>query len=171
MRIVGGAYRGRRLRAPRGHAIRPTSDRLREALFNIIGSAVPGARVLDLYAGSGALGLEALSRGAREVVFVERRRHVLEVLELNIAALGAGDRCVVRRVDAARIMPWVRDEHFDIVLADPPYDAPYAHELVSAFILEPFTPLLCVEHRSRDAMPGGTTRAYGDAAITCCEAP
>lgn len=114
--------------------------------------------------------MEALSRGAQHVVFVERSRAGLKVLEANIALLEVGPRCEVRRADAGRLMEWMAAERFDLVLADPPYDTSHAHELVTAFILDPFTPLLCVEHRAREPIPGGTTRVYGETAITCCEA-
>ena len=90
MRIIGGADRGRRLRAPRGLRTRPTADRMRVTLFDILGPSVAGARVLDLFAGTGAVGLEALSRGAARAVFVERDPAALRALRGNLAALGLG---------------------------------------------------------------------------------
>ena len=120
MRIVAGRYGGRRLQAPPGRATRPTSDRVREAVFSILGP-LDGARVLDLYAGSGALGLEALSRGAAEVVFVERDARALAVLRANLDALGA--EADVRRADALAALRDARErgETYDLVLCDPPY--------------------------------------------------
>ncbi len=120
MRIIAGQWRSRVLRAPRGMATRPTSDRLRETLFNVLGGRVEGARFLDLYAGSGANGLEALSRGAREAVFVERAAPALEALRENVAALRAGSRT---RVEAAAVRRWLgrAEPAFEVVFLDPPY--------------------------------------------------
>ena len=119
MRVVAGEYGGRRLHSPRGMRTRPTSDRVREALFSMLGD-VSGARVLDLYAGSGALGIEALSRGARLVLFVERDARAAAVIERNLASLGA-EQPVVRQ-DVVRFL--ARTEGmFDLVLCDPPYDS------------------------------------------------
>jgi 16S rRNA (guanine966-N2)-methyltransferase len=118
VRVVAGEYKGRRLLAPRGTRTRPTADRVREALFSMLGD-VSGARVLDLYAGSGALGIEALSRGAESAVFVERDRAALTALERNLDATGASGE--VRRQDVARFL--ARPEGtFDLVFCDPPYD-------------------------------------------------
>jgi 16S rRNA (guanine966-N2)-methyltransferase len=128
LRIVAGEFKGRRLHAPRGARTRPTADRVREALFSMLGD-VSGARVLDLYAGSGALGIEALSRGAESAVFVERDRSALGALQRNLDAIGA--RADVRRQDVARFL--ARPEGtFDLVFCDPPYDvAPAVGEALS----------------------------------------
>jgi 16S rRNA (guanine966-N2)-methyltransferase len=141
MRITGGTYRSRALRAPHGHATRPTTDRVREALFGILASAggVDGARVLDLYAGTGALALEALSRGAASAVLVESSRDALVALRANIAALGVEDRARVVPGDVAQAVrrlgrsgpvgrvapagPSAREPAFDLVFADPPWAA------------------------------------------------
>jgi 16S rRNA (guanine966-N2)-methyltransferase len=122
VRVIAGAYGGRRLRAPAGAATRPTSDRVREALFAILGAAVPGARVLDLFAGSGALGIEALSRGAAAATFVENAPGALAALRANVAAIGATGAEIVR-ADALR---WLRaasagGRQYDLVFLDPPY--------------------------------------------------
>jgi 16S rRNA (guanine966-N2)-methyltransferase len=118
VRVVAGDFKGRRLVAPRGAGTRPTADRVREALFSMLGD-VSGARVLDLYAGSGALGIEALSRGAESAVFVERDRGALAALTRNLGAVGA--RADVRRQDVVRFL--ARPEGtFDLVFCDPPYD-------------------------------------------------
>jgi 16S rRNA (guanine966-N2)-methyltransferase len=119
VRVVAGEYRGRRLVAPRGMRTRPTADRVREALFSMLGD-VSGARVLDLYAGSGALGIEALSRGAASAVFVERDPRAAAVIERNLASLGLQQE--VCRQNAVRFL--ARSEGtFDLVFCDPPYDA------------------------------------------------
>jgi 16S rRNA (guanine966-N2)-methyltransferase len=119
VRVVAGEFRGRRLAAPRGARTRPTADRVREALFSMLGD-VSGARVLDLYAGSGALGIEALSRGARSAVFVERDARAVSAIERNLASLGLEQRVV--RQDAARFLARAQGT-FDLVFCDPPYDS------------------------------------------------
>jgi 16S rRNA (guanine966-N2)-methyltransferase len=118
VRIVAGAYKGRRLQAPKGRRTRPTADRVREAVFAMLGS-VEGARVLDLFAGSGALGIEALSRGAASAVFVERELRALDALRHNLESLDAETR--VRRQDALRFLARAEGP-FDLVFVDPPYD-------------------------------------------------
>ena len=123
MRIVAGTYGGRRLTAPPGRATRPTSDRVREALFSILGP-LDGSRALDLYAGSGALGIEALSRGAASAVFVERDERAAGVLRANLDALGLlGGEAEVRRADVLAALRDARErgETYDLVLCDPPY--------------------------------------------------
>jgi 16S rRNA (guanine966-N2)-methyltransferase len=124
MRVIAGRYGGRRLTAPKGRTTRPTSDRVREALFAMLGD-IDGARVLDLFAGTGALGIEALSRGARQAVFVECDRAAIEALQSNLAALGlAGERAQLRRehADDALRRARKRKETYDLVLIDPPYE-------------------------------------------------
>jgi 16S rRNA (guanine966-N2)-methyltransferase len=120
VRVVAGRFGGRRLSAPPGRATRPTSDRVREALFSILGP-LDGIRVVDLYAGSGALGIEALSRGAAEAVFVERDPRAVAVLRANLEALGA--EAQVRRTDVLAALRDARErgETYDLALCDPPY--------------------------------------------------
>jgi 16S rRNA (guanine(966)-N(2))-methyltransferase RsmD len=120
-RVIAGRYGGRRLQAPPGDATRPTADRVREALFSILGARTEDARVLDLFAGTGALGLEALSRGARSVTFVERAGPALTALRANLAALGA--EADVVRADALRWLRSASDRapQYDLVFLDPPY--------------------------------------------------
>lgn len=123
MRVVGGRLKGRRLIPPGDRRIRPTGDRTREALFNILESRYPGqlegGRVADIFAGTGALGIEALSRGAREAVFVEKDRAALDLLRRNLATLGLSRHGTCRRVDATRLPP--AETPFDIIFMDPPY--------------------------------------------------
>jgi 16S rRNA (guanine966-N2)-methyltransferase len=125
MRIVGGELGGRRLATPRSDAIRPSSDRLRQALFDMLahghGDPVSGARVLDLFAGTGALGLEALSRGARFVLFVEEDAAARALIRENIEALGLTGRTRIFRRDATRLGEAGTIEPFSLLFADPPY--------------------------------------------------
>ena len=120
MRIVAGTLGGRRIRAPAGRATRPTSDRVREALFSILGD-VSGADVLDLYAGSGALGIEALSRGAASAVFVDSDPRAVAVIGANLEALGLDAR--VHKRDALAYLRDTREGPFDLVFLDPPYSS------------------------------------------------
>ena len=122
MRVIAGLAKGRVLRAP-GEGTRPMMDRVREALFSSLGARVEGAGVLDLYAGSGSLGLEALSRGADRVVFVERGRRAIAALQANVAAVGLGGEIV--RADVAAFVDGAAGP-FDLVFVDPPYDLPLA---------------------------------------------
>jgi 16S rRNA (guanine966-N2)-methyltransferase len=122
-RIISGAFGGRRIETPAGTVTRPTSDRVREAVFGRLDhqDALTAARVLDLYAGSGALGLEAVSRGARAVTFIESDRVVLEVLRRNVATLVTNGEAVVRPEAVQRALLRGADAPYDLVLADPPY--------------------------------------------------
>lgn len=122
MRIIAGEWRGRKLVAPAGTSTRPTADRTRETLFSMLASRLgsfEGLRVADLYAGSGALGLEALSRGAAHATFVESDRAAIKAIEANAAALGATDRIAIRATSAAALPA---SEPLDLVFADPPYE-------------------------------------------------
>ena len=131
MRVVAGELGGRRLVAPPGTDVRPTTDRVREAIFNSLGSlgVVEGAVVADLFAGSGAVGIEALSRGAAHCTFVENDRQAVAVIEENLAALGLAARSRVRRGDATAAAASL---DVDIVIADPPYDFDRWDELLGA---------------------------------------
>jgi 16S rRNA (guanine(966)-N(2))-methyltransferase RsmD len=121
MRIVGGAFGGRRLEVPFDERTRPMLEKTRGAVFNILGGAVAGARVLDLYSGTGALGLEALSRGAAWARFVERDRVALRCLRENIAAFGAGDRCEVEAIPVEEAVARAEAGGFALAFLDPPY--------------------------------------------------
>ncbi len=121
IRIIGGAFRGRRLGFPDVSGLRPTADRLRETLFNWLQGQTEGADCLDLFAGSGALGLEALSRGAKTVRFVDQSRTVIRQLHQNLQLLDAQDRPEVIATDAMRLLRREADRQFDIVFLDPPF--------------------------------------------------
>lgn len=178
MRVVAGTFKSRALRAPKGSATRPTSDRVRESLFAVLGD-LEGTKVLDLYSGSGALAIEALSRGAASAVCVEHNRLALAAIEANRDALGLRDRLevVARRVaDAAKSL--AGRGPFELILADPPWaDVPEAVSDI-AKLLDRTLGLVCddtllvVEHAARDpapTVPGATfdeTRRWGDTAAS-----
>jgi len=123
MRISAGEHRGRRLRSPKGSRTRPTSDLLRQAIFNVLGSTIRGARILDLFAGTGALGLEALSRGAASATFVERDRQALDSLRANVRELDFSTQARVLAGEALATLNQLAaaGDRFDCVLLDPPY--------------------------------------------------
>ena len=122
MRIAGGEWRGRALKAPPGDVLRPTQDRVREALFSMLMHETPCARFLDLFAGVGGVGLEALSRGAADCTFVELVPRHLAVLKANVSALGAEARCHLVRADAYAWLDTFEGVPFDVAFADPPYE-------------------------------------------------
>ncbi|MBL9015307.1 MAG: 16S rRNA (guanine(966)-N(2))-methyltransferase RsmD [Myxococcales bacterium] len=178
MRIVGGTLGGRVLRAPAGRATRPTSEKVREALFNILGS-VEGDHVLDLFAGSGALGIEALSRGAAHVTFVDAGKPALMAVRANLAQLGIADRATVIAADAVatagRLVP---DHPWRVVFVDPPYASELAQRAVLALPLGHLAPgaVIVIEHDRRNAPPDALgsllrtdQRRYGDTMISFFE--
>jgi 16S rRNA (guanine966-N2)-methyltransferase len=152
MRIIAGSFKGRRLDAPDWPGLRPTSDRLRETLFNILAPRIRGARVLDGYAGTGAVGLEALSRGAAHVTFIEQDRRAQQLIETNLRKCGVSDRyAIIRAVFAAAAKS---AGEFDLVFLDPPYGgAELTAALEAAAPLVGPEALLILEHASRDAAP------------------
>ena len=172
MRVVAGRYGGRTLRAPRGRDIRPTADRVRESLFSILGD-VEDVRVADLFAGSGALGIEALSRGAEHATFVERDQGAAGVLRFNLAALGIVEGVEVFEWDALRWLETVAGRlEFDVVFLDPPYSSAPAlgarlTELVPA-ILSPNATIVTESDKRAPLvldLPLDDERVYGDTRI------
>jgi 16S rRNA (guanine966-N2)-methyltransferase len=172
VRVVAGRYGGRRLVAPPGDATRPTTDRVREALFSVLGASVDGARVLDLYAGSGALGIEALSRGAVRAVFVDRAQPAIKAIRTNLAALEI--EADVRRMQAHTALrsASARAEAYDLIFLDPPYRraAGLGRELSEALpaVLAPGARVVSESDR-RDVLalelPLTDERRYGDTVI------
>jgi 16S rRNA (guanine966-N2)-methyltransferase len=158
VRIIGGAWRGRTIAVPGTGTVRPTSDRVREAWFSI----------LDLCAGSGALGIEALSRGASHVTFVDSSAPVLAAIQANLASLGAAPASyTLHRGDAVAFVRTLGAGHFTVAFADPPYALAVAAELVEAWHATPFASLLAVEHPAAIQLgDGGDRRRYGQTAIT-----
>lgn len=132
MRIISGKYKGQHLVNFQADHIRPTTDRVKESLFNIIQSYIEGARVLDLFSGTGNLGLEACSRGAREVTFVEKNRKSIVILEQNIAKLKFKEPYQIIQKDVLRFLKEFEGEPFDIIFADPPFTEEMAHDVIEA---------------------------------------
>ncbi len=176
MRIVGGSRRGRRLLPPRSAATRPTADRVRESLFNVLGQRLAGGEVLDLYAGTGALGLEALSRGAERAVLVEAAAEAAELCRSNAAALGFLGQTEVLRVRVERALERLQREgrRFSLAFADPPYAAQ-----AGAWVMGAVAPLLgeggmlVVEHDRREELPEASAtlfrvdhRRFGDTVLS-----
>ena len=132
MRIGSGEMRGRRLHAPRGERTRPTSGRLKKSLFDVLAGRLPDARALDLYAGSGALAFEALSRGAAEAVVVERNRRACDSIRVNALELRLAERVEILTMDVASAVSKLRHrrDRFDVIFADPPYRSSEAEDLL-----------------------------------------
>lgn len=158
MRIIGGAYKRKTILSVPGTDTRPTSDRLRESLFNILSATVCGTCVLDLYAGTGALGLEALSRGARQCVFVDNRKKALEVIRKNLASCAIDDRARVIFWDISQNLTCLRQQNppFDLVFMDPPYGKNLVPHTLMALItsgcLSHGAQIVC-EHDTKDEIP------------------
>jgi 16S rRNA (guanine966-N2)-methyltransferase len=171
VRIIAGTHRGHRIAAPKGRDTRPTSDRVRENAFNLIGP-VDGAEVLDLFAGSGAMGLEALSRGAAHATFVESDRDAARTIDANLERLGL--HATVLRIDAVRALQQER-RRYDLIVCDPPYD--YDQARLAPLLGERLAPdgLLVWETSSRGPAPEvpglrqRTSRTYGSARLTLFE--
>ena len=171
VRIIAGEFKGRRIKTPATDKVRPTADRVREAWFSIVQQAIRDARVLDLFAGSGALGFEALSRGAVSVDFVENHKASLATIRENAATLEVEDRVTIHRMDALRFVERLPPAAYDVAFADPPYVTGDAGRLVEAFRALPFARLFSIEHASDQVIEGGDTRRYGDTALTFLQSP
>ena len=185
MRVIAGAYRSRILKSLKGLALRPTSDRLRETLFNVLAPAVAGSRFLDLFAGTGAIGIEALSRGAKEVVFVENHAPAVALIRRNLESLGIRKSATVVGMDALRGLEKLASRQnqkvggglFDFIFLDPPYSAAKDYSRVLEFLgsgdLLASAGIVIAEHRRGFALTEevGTVRRYrvlkqGDAALS-----
>jgi 16S rRNA (guanine966-N2)-methyltransferase len=167
LRIIAGRWKARLIAAPPGAHVRPTGDRVRESWMSIVHHDLPEARVLDLCAGSGALGLEALSRGAATCDFVDDSPRSVRAIEANIAKLGGHPGAHVYRDDAIRFVERLADGAYDVAFADPPYDSDVASRIATCWLSTRFAHILGVEHSSDVELPGdGERRRYGSTALT-----
>jgi 16S rRNA (guanine966-N2)-methyltransferase len=168
MRIIGGVWRGRQIAVPTKGDVRPTGDRVREAWFSIVQYDVPGARAVDLCAGSGALGIEALSRGASHVTFVDSSPAALAVIQKNLTGLGAAaSTYALVKAEAERYVADLGADTFSLGFADPPYATSVAITLCDVWRSRPYATVLSVEHPAAvDLGDGGERRKYGITAIS-----
>ena len=177
MRVISGTFKGRRLKTPTWEGLRPTSDKLRETLFNVLAPRLGGARVLDGFAGTGAIGIEALSRGAREVVFIERDARAKALVEINLAHCGVQTGYTVLGTAVARAFHMLAATPgfapFDIVVLDPPYETPVAEVLAGADAVVAPAGVLVLEHARKLTPPELSGRlvrvrqiASGDSTMT-----
>jgi 16S rRNA (guanine966-N2)-methyltransferase len=183
MRVISGTYRSRILKSLKGFALRPTSDRLRETLFNVLGPGVAGSRFIDLFAGTGAIGIEALSRGAAEVVFIENHPPAVNLIRRNLASLGIRSGFSVISSHALRGLAMLASRKnaagpgFDYVFLDPPYAAAKEYQRVLEFLgatdLLASGGIVIAEHRRKFDLPeeAGALRRFrvlrqGDAALS-----
>lgn len=150
MRIIGGEFRSRKLKSMPGMDVRPTPDRLREALFNVLAPRISGVTFLDAYGGTGAVGIEAVSRGAERAIFIEKTRGAAELIEQNAASLGIGDRCRVMRGSVQLLLP---RHPADIVFLDPPYDQEKEYETALGILGDNPPGLVIAQHASRQSLP------------------
>jgi len=158
MRIISGTSKGRKLVTPKRYSLRPTSDRVKESLFNILGSEVEGKVVLDLFAGTGNLGIEALSRGAKRVIFVEKGRQALRLIQTNLNQFGLADRSEILPKDVNRAIGILkqRGECFDLILMDPPYEKGLIQRTLMKLNTDPIyhtDSILVIEHNRREPLP------------------
>jgi 16S rRNA (guanine966-N2)-methyltransferase len=177
MRVIAGGYRGRVLKPPTWGGLRPTSDRLRETLFNVLAPRIRAARVLDVYAGTGAVGIEALSRGANHVTFVDADRRAQALIAENLARCGIVDGYAIIRASADRAFETLRRAvpfvPFTIILLDPPYELPATQALAGVEALVAPDGLVVLEHARRAMVPESIGRLVltrslvsGDSALT-----
>lgn len=161
MRIIGGKYKGRKIKQPKLTSTRPTKDRIREAVFNVIAEKVPGSDCLDIFAGSGAYGLEALSRGAKNATFVENNKECVRVLEENISFLNDSGENAPKliKLDALKYIEKLAETNrkFDLIFSDPPYNKDLAKKsliMISRYdILKPLG-FAIIEHHVKEELPG-----------------
>jgi 16S rRNA (guanine966-N2)-methyltransferase len=167
MRIVGGKFAGRDLVSPNDFRVRPTAEHVRAELLELLRADVATARVLDLFAGTGALALEAISRGARSADFVETRPSSLHALRANVAALRLRDRTRIFRRDALPFAAALGTDSYDLAFADPPYGSRMLDRVIDSWMATRFSKVLAVEHERTHELPRGVARReFDDTAIT-----
>ena len=167
MRIVGGKLAGRDLTSPNDFRVRPTAEYVRAAMLDMVGADVKDARVLDLFAGTGAIGLEALSRGAKSADFVETRPSSLHALRANVAALRVRDRARIFKRDALPFAAALDEGSYDIAFVDPPYESRMLDRVIEGWLTRRFSRLLAVEHARTHSLPtGAERRVFEESAVT-----
>ena len=167
MRIVGGRFAGRGLVSPNDFRVRPTAEAVRAELLDALADEIRAARVLDLFAGTGALGLEALSRGARSADFVEFRPASLHALKANVVALGLKSQTRIFKRDAVPFAEALGADSYDVAFADPPYGSKILDRVIAAWRRSRFARVFAVEHDPAHDLPAGERRlVFPDAAIT-----
>ncbi|BFT73119.1 16S rRNA (guanine(966)-N(2))-methyltransferase RsmD [Paenibacillus sp. P36] len=178
MRVISGSAKGRSLKAVPGISTRPTTDKVKEAIFSMIGPYFDGGQVLDLFAGTGGLGIEALSRGMDKAVFIDIEKKSIDTIQHNLQVAGLKDQAEIYRTDAARALKALakREQQFQLVFLDPPYKMKVIVDLINAMetqaIVEASTTIV-VEHDAKDVLDdviGGFQQQrradYGDTAVT-----
>lgn len=173
MRIVRGKWAGRQLTSPADRRVRPTAEAVRDAWLTLLEPVLSGARVIDLFAGTGALGLEALSRGARFADFVETRPASLHALKANVAALRVREKTRIFKKDALPFASALAPGSYDVAFADPPYQSRQLDRLIEIWQRNPFAAVLAVEHAHdhEGLPPGGERHDFDDTAVTLYRAP
>jgi 16S rRNA (guanine966-N2)-methyltransferase len=167
VRIVGGKFAGRDLVSPADFRVRPTAEHIRAALLDLLAADVRDARVLDLFAGTGALGLEAISRGAKTADFVETRPASLHALKANVVALRLKERTRIFKRDALPFAASLESDRYDVAFADPPYGSRMLDRVIDSWTERRFARVLAVEHASTHSLPPGSlSRIYDDTAVT-----
>jgi 16S rRNA (guanine(966)-N(2))-methyltransferase RsmD len=178
MRIISGKAKGKKLYSPKGKGIRPTADRVKESVFNVLGERWQGIRVLDLFSGTGSLGLEAISRGAEQVVFVEKSKNALNVLRKNISLCGFDSHAVVMAMSVSRSLSLIgrKGESFQVIFADPPYRRGWVEKTVEEILGHGILSedgMVVIEHAPSESPGTGNGRVvilkqkkYGDTAIS-----
>jgi 16S rRNA (guanine(966)-N(2))-methyltransferase RsmD len=178
MRVISGKAKGKRLYSPKARGIRPTADRVKESIFDVLGEQWEGIRVLDLFSGTGSLGLEAISRGAQQVVFIEKNRPALNILERNISLCGFNSHATVLAVPVSRGLALLgeKGESFQVIFADPPYDRGWVEKTVQEIVdrrLLSREGMIVMEHAPSES-PRGDQRGliilrqktYGDTTVS-----
>ena len=172
MRIVGGKYGGRDLVSPADARVRPTAEQVRAAMLDMVAPDLKGARVLDLFAGTGALGLEAISRGASSVDFVETRPSSLHALKANIALLRQLKSTRVFKRDAVQFAAALAAGRYDVAFADPPYESRMLDMVLESWRANRFSRVLALEHAATHELPrGASRRMFGDTHVTVFRGP
>ena len=167
MRILAGRWAGRDLTSPADQRVRPTAEAVRGALLDLLAPELKDARVLDLFAGTGALGLEAMSRGAKSADFVETRPASLHALRANVAALHVRERTRIFKRDAIPFAAALPAGAYDLAFADPPYGSRMAERVTESWLARPYARILAVEHAAEQTLPpGGRRHLHGDTGVT-----